>query len=151
MTKLSQEGLPIEEVDIDKVPRTTVTTYPDAENKDLEKLELLIPRLSQGIRIAPQLGPIEFSEVRQEFESRLKPLPLGKPVDSEINYEGRHLITNEVVESMKVKLPLLKDGMGAISYFREELERATRLRGQHSVLAPLIQQFIEETLFGEKI
>src|SRR5207244_4907838 len=33
--ELSQEGLPIEVVDVDKVPRTTVTIYPDETNKDL--------------------------------------------------------------------------------------------------------------------
>lgn len=68
----------------------------------------------------------------------------------EINYEGRHLLTDEVIERMKIKLPLLADGMGAISFFREELERATRIRGQHATLAPLIQRFLEEVLFGGK-
>lgn len=149
--QLSQEGLPIEVVDIDKVPRTTVTIFPDAANKDLEALDLLIPRLSPGFRIEASLEGFSFGEVRTSFETHFKPLPLGKPGMDEIQYEGRHLITNEVVERMKIKLHLLSDGMGAISFFREELERAARIRGQHATLAPHIQRFLEEILFGERV
>lgn len=151
--ELSQEGLPIEVVDIDKVPKTTVTIYPDGENKDLEALELRIPRLSQSYRIDPALtGELTFNDVRNAFAHHFDPLPIGEASgESEIDYEGRHLITNELVEKMKVKLELLQDGMGAVSFFREELERAVGVRGQHATLAPLIQKFIEEVLFGETL
>ena len=149
--ELSQEGLPIQEVDIEHVPRTTVTIYPDAGNKDLAALEILIPRLSRGYRIESHLDSIDFDEIRQAFQGQFQPLPLGHAEERVINYEGRHLITNEIVEQMRIKLTLLSDGMGAISFFREELERATRIRGQHAKLAPLIQRFLEELLFGEKV
>jgi len=149
--ELSQEGLPIAEVDIDDVPRTTVTIFPDAEHKDLDELDLLIPRLSQGYRIEPTLDTLSFDEIQKSFANRFKPLPLGEPQAEEIKYEGRHLITDEVVERMTIKLELLKDGMGAISFFREELERATKLRGQHATLAPLVKRFLEEVLFEEQV
>lgn len=149
--ELSQEGLPIEVVDIDKVPRTTVTIYPDAANKDLGELDLVLPRLSPGYRIEATLGAITFEDVQHAFKAAFKPLPLGTPTRDEIRYEGRHLITDEVVERMKIKLTLLTDGMGAISFFREELEHAAKIRGQHALLAPLIQRFLEEVLFGERV
>ncbi len=149
--QLSQEGLPIEVVDIDQVPRTTVTIYPDAENKDLETLDLLIPRLTQGYRVDAELSGLTFEEIADTFNRHFKPLPVGEPAEQEIDYEGRHLITDEVVERMKVKLPLLSDGMGATSFFREELERACRIRGQHATLAPLVQRFLEEVLFGDRL
>lgn len=150
--ELAQEGLPIEVVDIDKVPRTTVTIYPDAANKDLQALDLALPRLSPGYRIESRLEGLTFESIAGEFKrAGFKPLPLGNPSKDEISYEGRHLITDEVVERMKIKLHLLSDGMGAISFFREELERAVRIRGQHATLAPLIQRFLEEVLFGERV
>jgi type III restriction enzyme len=61
------------------------------------------------------------------------------------------LLTDEVVEQMRIKLPLLADGMGAISFYREEIERAVKLRSTHAKLAPLIQQFLEEVLFGQAV
>jgi type III restriction enzyme len=149
--ELSQEGLPIEVVDIEKVPRTTVTIYPDATNKDLNALDILVPRLSPGYRIESSLKDLSFDEIQASFTKQFKPLPLGVPSKEEIKYEGRHLITDEVVERMNVKLHLLSDGMGAVSFFREELERAVKIRGQHAVLAPHIQRFLEEVLFGESV
>jgi type III restriction enzyme len=149
--ELAQEGLPIEIVEIDQIPRTTVTIYPDAANKDFGALDVVIPRLSPGYRIESSLGGMSFEDVRASFTKHFKALPLGTPSKDEIKYEGRHLITNEVVERMSIKLNLLTDGMGAISFFREELERAARIRGQHAALAPLIQRFLEEVLFGERV
>lgn len=149
--QLSQEGLPIEVVDIENVPKTTVTIYPDAAKKDLQALDILIPRLSEGYRVDPDLAEFSFDEVRSAFAGQFQPLPLGEPAETEVKYEGRHLITDEVVEQMSIKLPLLADGVGAVSFFREELERAIRIRGQHAKLAPHIQQFLEEILFEAKV
>jgi type III restriction enzyme len=148
--QLSQEGLQIEETDLDKIPRTTVTIYPDREHKDLKALDLVIPQLSQAYQIVPELGDLSFDDVLAASQT-FKHLPLGQPEERETKYEGRHLITNEVVEQMQVKLPLLKDGMGAVSFFREELERTVKIRGTHARLAPLVQRFLEERLFEEKV
>lgn len=149
--ELSQEGLPIEIVEIDQIPRTTVTIYPDAKKKDLKALDLLIPRLSPGYRVESSLEGFTFEAAREAFTKNFRPLPLGKPSKDEIRYEGRHLITDEIVERMTIKLQLLTDGMGAVSFFREELERAARIRGQHAILASHIQRFLEEVLFGERV
>jgi len=148
--ELSQEGLDIPIVNVDDVPRTTVTIYPDAAKKDLAALDLLIPRLSQAYQIRSELGDLSFDEIKDSFRV-FKALPLGKPEPRDVQYEGRHLITNEVVEQMKVSLPILQDAMGAVSFFREELERTSKIRGTHAKLAPLIQRFLEEVLFGKKV
>jgi type III restriction enzyme len=148
--ELSQEGLPIEIVDVDKIPKSTVSIFPDKENKDVEKLEIVLPDLSGGYSRIPVLENLDISDIKKAF-SRFKPLPLGKQRSEEIEYEGRHLFTNEIVERMKLRLPLLENGMGAVSYFREELEHITSLKGTHQVLAPLLETFLTETLFEEKV
>ena len=150
MEELAQEGLPIEIMDAERVPRTTVSVYPDWENKDPLALDLEIPRLSYGYRFETDLGEITLDELRAQFGD-LPPIPLGKPQVREIRYEGRHLITNEILEQMKIKLPLLSDPIGAISFYREELERAVKVRGTHAKLAPLIERSIEEILFEEPV
>lgn len=148
--QLSAEGLPLDAVDINDVPRTTVSIYPDLANKDMEALDLVIPQLSHGYRIDSDIQGLSFDDVREAFRP-LGPLPLGEVRETEIDYEGRHLITNELVEQMKIKLPLLEDGIGAISFYREMIERTCKIRGTHTDLAPLIQRFIEGLLFGEKV
>lgn len=148
--ELSQEGLPIEVVDIDKVPKSTVTIFPDNENKDINRLDLVLPAVSAGYTRTPKLQDLSIEDVRKEF-ARYKPLPLGSKRSEEIQYEGRHLFTNEIVEKMTIRLPLLESGVGAVSYYREELEHIAGLRGTHQTLAPLLETFINELLFEEKV
>lgn len=147
--ELSQQGVMIEVTDADKVPRTTVTIFPDKE-KDLSALDIQIPRLSQAHRMRQELESITTAEIKKAF-SQYNPLPLGKERGEEIPYEGRHLITNEIIEQMRLKVPLLKTGIGAISYFREMIERAIHIQGTHAKLAPLIQTFLTEILFEQKV
>jgi type III restriction enzyme len=147
--ELSQEGLPIEVVDVENVPRTTVSIFPDAEHKNLPELDILLPRLTASHRIIPLLQDIPLEDIKKAF-APYKPLPLGDARLGEIDYEGRTLFTNEIVEQMKIKLPLLQSGMGAVSFYREELERTCGIRGTHAKVAPLLQRFIEEVLFVER-
>jgi len=136
--QLSQEGLFVEETDVDRIEPTTVTIFPD-EKKDLKALDILIPRLTAAHRIVPVVGDLSLADVENEFKKYRK-LPLGEARPQEINYEGRQLITNELIEQMKVKMPLLDNGFTAVTFYREELESACGIRGTHAVLAPLIQK-----------
>ena len=148
--ELSQEGLPIEVIDVGQVPRTSVTIFPDRENKNFDQLDIKLPIISAGYSRTPKLEDLTIDNVRREF-SKYAPLPLGSVRPREIDYEGRHLFTNEIIERMKIKLPLLESGVGAISYYREELEYITGLKGTHQVLAPLLETFLTEILFEEKV
>lgn len=144
--ELAQEGLPIEIVDVDRVPTTTVSIFPDPA-KDLKKLEVLIPRLTAAAQTLAVLGLITEAEVRTAFGA-YKPLPIGERGPSEVPYEGKHLITGEVVERMKVNLVLLDSGVGALSFYVHELEYIAKVKSTHTVLAPLLQVFFEQILFG---
>jgi type III restriction enzyme len=149
--ELSQEGLDIQIVEIDKVPRTTVTIYPDQTKPNFHKLDIELPQLAQEYRVVPELKGLSVEDIRARFRKLgLKPLRMGEKASSEIDYEGRTLLTDEIVQQMKIYIPLLKSGFGAVSYYREQLERMCSIRGTHPVLAPLIQTFFEEMLFEEK-
>jgi type III restriction enzyme len=149
--ELAQEGLPVEIVDVDHVPATTISIYPDEARKDLKALEIEIPTVAAGYRVVPKLEDLTIKDVKVAFtKGNLKPLPLGKAIQTEIEYEGRHLFTGEVIERMKINLPLLETGIGAVSYYVKQLETICKLRGLHAALAPLIQTFFEEILFEKK-
>ncbi len=147
--ELAQEGLPIEIVEIDRVPTTTVSIYPDEGRKDLKSLDILLPRLTAAHRTIPRLESLSIEDVKKAF-SRYKKLPLGTKGLTDIDYEGRHLFTGELVEKFKIHLPLLESGIGAVSYYVRQLETICKLRGLHAALAPLIQSFLEEILFAQK-
>jgi type III restriction enzyme len=147
--ELAQEGLPLEIVDVEKVPATTVSIYPDAK-KDVAALDIAIPRLTAANQTLSSLGPITLAEVQEAFK-KYPSLPLGERGPDEVQYEGRHLITGQVVEHMKVHLALLESGYGAISFFVQELEHICKVKGTHQVLSPLLERFLEEMLFGQKL
>ena len=149
--ELSQEGLEIEIVDIEKVPRTTVTIYPDPTKPNFNNLDIELPQLAQEYHVVAEIKDLTIEDVRNRFSKLgLKPLRLGEKATSEIDYEGRTLLTDEIVQQMKIYIPLLQNGFGAVSYYREQLERMCSIRGTHPVLAPLIQTFFEEILFEQK-
>src|SRR5207253_1587987 len=147
--ELSQQGVEIEVVEVDKVPRTTVTIFPDDKKPDFSKMEIELPTVSEEYRIVPELENLTIEDVRRRFSSAgFTPLRLGEKGSTELDYEGRTLLTDEIVQQMKIQIPLLKSGFGAVSYYREQVERMCKVRGLHSVLAPLILIFLEDILFG---
>jgi len=146
--ELSQEGVFIQTVDVDKAPRTTVSIYPDSA-KDLEALDIRLPQLTAGHQMLPKLKDLSIEDVKRAFE-KYKPLPLGGRGSEKIEYEGRQLFTGEIVEQMEIHLPLLKSGMGAVSYYVKELETTCKVRNTFNTLAPLVQAFLEDVLFETK-
>ncbi len=52
---------------------------------------------------------------------------------------------------MTIRLPLLENGIGAISFYREELEYIAGLKGTHAILAPLLETFLTEILFEKPL
>ena len=147
--QLAQEGVAIDSVDVEHIPATTISIYPDEARKDFRALEITLPGLSQAHRILPTLQGLALDDVKKEF-ARYRPLPLGRAVKPEIDYEGKHLFTGEVVERMQIHLPLLGTGFGAVSYYVQQIEQVCKLRNLHPVLGTLMQTFLEEILFDEK-
>ncbi len=148
--ELEQQGLFIETIDVERVPKTTVAIFPDKENKDCAALDIVIPAVSAGFSRRPTLEGLTLADVTRQF-SRYAPLPVGAARNERIEYQERHLITDEIVMRMEIRLPLLQSGVGAISFFREELEAICGLRGTHGVLAPLLEAFLTDILFQEKL
>jgi type III restriction enzyme len=148
--ELSKEGLQLPVLPAQDISGTTVTIYPDAENKDLKLLDILLPSVSPAYTRIAKLDGMTIDDVLSQF-SGLMPLKLKEPSIVDLDYEGETLFTNEIVERMKIKLPLLESGYGALSFYVKELEQIADLHGLHSVLAPLIETFLTEMLFNQKV
>jgi type III restriction enzyme len=147
--ELEQESAFLPDIPIEYVPRTTVSIFPDPK-KDWDKLKIAYPALTDAYRVVSTLESISIDEVKAAL-NKLSKLELGQPREVELDYEGRSLVTNEVIENMKVRLPLLQNGIGAISYYREELENICHIRNTHAILAPVLETFLTELLFNQKV
>ncbi|HEX3035614.1 MAG TPA: hypothetical protein VHT73_10870 [Thermodesulfobacteriota bacterium] len=56
----------------------------------------------------PKLEGLTIEYIKKEFSSKYEPLPLGSRGVENIEYEGRHLFTGEIVEP-KLGTPLKLD------------------------------------------
>ena len=145
--ELAQEGLDIAVLPIREVFKQTVTIFVDHQNKPVEALELEVPLISDAITTTAELEELTFEEVRDYFQGRFQPLPIGKKKEGTVEYTERHLFTDEIVARMQLDAGLLTSAWSAPSYFAQMLGRACRISNPHKVLTPLIERFIGEVLF----
>ena len=149
--ELAQEGVDIAFLPLREAFKQTVTIFVDRDKKPVEELEIEIPRISEAIETTAELEGLTFEEVKQYFQQRFSPLPIGKRKEGPIEYRERHLFTDEVVARMELDAGLLTNGWSAPSYFAQMLGRACRISNPHKVLTPVIERFIREVLFGREV
>jgi type III restriction enzyme len=148
--ELAQEGLDIAVLPIREAFKQTVSIFVD-DSKPIADLDIEIPILSDAIVTTTELTGLTFEEVKNEFQQRFKPLPIGQKRDQPIQYEERHLFTDEVIAQMQLDSGLLGQAWSAPSYFAQMLGRACHISNPHQTLAPLIERFIAEVLFERPV
>jgi type III restriction enzyme len=149
--ELAQEGVDIAVLPLREAFKQTVTIFADHRNKAVEDLEIEIPLISDAVESSAELKGLSFEEVCGYFRARFKPLPLGKKKKGAVEYRERHLFTDEVVAQMKLDAGLLTKAWSAPAYFTQMLGSVCRITHPHQSLAPLVERFIAEVLFGQTI
>lgn len=149
--ELAQEGLDIAVLPIREAFKQTVTIFVDHEKKPVEELEIEIPLISDAVETIAELQGLAFDEVKQYFQQRFQPLPIGKKKEGPIEYKERHLFTDEIVARMQLDAGLLTNAWSAAGYFAQLLGRACRVSNPHKVLTPLLEQFLSKVLFEREV
>ena len=144
---LGMEGLSPIILPPDEIRSYTVSIYPEKNGN----LEIAFPQMTDAYEEDPvALEHISREDVKAMCEDIPK-LPLGE-ASTTIVYTGEHLITGEIVEQMTMMRTLLQNGATAISYFIKQLEYTLKLQSLlFFTIAPLLEYFITELLFEEKI
>jgi len=150
--ELEQEGVIPEVTDADKAEKTTVDIFVDSK-KDAKgggALDLVLPQLSAGYGVKPIVDGLTMEDVRKRFGTMQK-LPLASKTDRIIDFEGRALTTGEVVQRLRLELPLMATNAMAVTYYVQLIEGECKVVGLHKAIGGLIQTFIEEVLFVEPV
>jgi type III restriction enzyme len=149
--ELEQEGLDINVDDLEETKKPqTVTIFVDHKKK-IEDLEIVIPTVSDAIQTISTIEALQFDDVRDSFLRRFKRLPIKEPKSGTIHFEERTLFTDEVVREFELDRGLLQLGSTAISVYAREIEKVCRLQNSFSVIAPLIEQFVQDILFERPV
>jgi type III restriction enzyme len=149
--ELAQEGLDIAVLPLRETIKQTVSIFVDADHKDVKKLDIQIPLVSDSVSMDSDISGLTFEEIQKYFHDHFKPLPIGKKKTSTIEYKERHLFTDELVSSMRLDAGLLEKSYSASSYFAQMIGRACHISNPHPVLTPLIEQFIAKVLFKKEV
>jgi type III restriction enzyme len=149
--ELAQEGLDIAVLPIREALKQTVTIFVDHEKKPVKELEIEIPLISEAVETTAELQGLTFEEIKQYFQQRYRPLPIGKKKEGLVDYKERHLFTDEIVSRMQLDAGLLTNAWSAAGYFAQMLGRACRVSNPHKVLTPLIEEFLSKLLFEREV
>jgi len=149
--ELAQEGLDIAVLPIREALKQTVTIFVDHENKPVEELDIEVPLVSDAVETTAELEGLTFEEIRDYFGKHFRPLPVGERKAGLVEYEERHLFTDEIVARMQLDAGLLTHAWSAASYFAQMIGRACHLTNPHAVLTPLIERFLSEVLFERQV
>ncbi len=128
---------------------TVIHIYPDPEKE--EGLDIEYPQITYAHSLnLTELENITQQDLEEQFENFEK-LPLESATS--IDYQGRHMLTQEIVEKMTLESPLLANGWTAITYFVKQLEYTCRVPPTtlHAVISPLLKYFLTEMLFEESV
>ena len=143
---LGREGVAPIIVTPDAIPSTVVSIYPQ-KNGDLE-IQLPCMSIAHKLNLKAVAG-ISWRDVEAKCAGMPK---LSLDTVSTGEYRGHHLLTGKLVEWMKYIRPLLNNGWTAISYFVRQLEYLCGLPPiLHPIIAPLMERFLTEMLFEEKV
>lgn len=143
--ELSEDDLDIERRPIDEVPPAPQVIAVEPERVAAFDIDL------------PRLGRHLTRSAREVERLRLEDIPVRRLLlsdaggDDTIEYTGRDLLTQEVVEKAVYPLPRADDPAAVQSWYVREIQREGRLTGQFAVLVPLFRDYVERQVFGRRV
>lgn len=147
-----QEGITLDSFDYGKKKsRLQIQTIQVLEDR-IENYDISIPSISPRIE--------RKKEVRQIIEDLdIGKIQLNKPLslddDAEIidsfTYEGRDVISNEVIIEREYKMPQAQTSGEIIAFYSKIIAESLKLVSHFATLTPKIEQFLREKTFGKSV
>jgi len=147
-----EEGIKLDTFDYGKKKTKLNITTIQVITERIEDYDISIPVLTPRI------------ERRKEAKKIIEDLDIGKvrlkvpltlntdvvPPDS-FTYEGRDVISEEVIIEREYKMPKMQTSGEIIAFYAESIAASLKLPTQFSVLAPKAEQFLREKAFGKEV
>lgn len=147
-----QEGIKLDSFDYgNKKSRLKIQTIEVVEDR-IKDFDIAIPVLTPRIE--------RIKEIRQIIENldigKIKlSVPLSLDTNSKIidsfTYEGRDVISNEVIVEREYNMPKAQTSGEVIAYYSQVISGSLKLPAHFSTLAPKIEQLLREKIFGKEV
>lgn len=136
-----QEGL---ELDFERAEQARERAVVIAVEPDRMQYDIEIPQLPRVLsRSIGDLGELRVADL----PARHLRLP-DRLRDDTIDYTGRDLLSGEVVERASYPFPATGGRDEVLGWYVRQIEDAARITGQFHLLAPLVNEWVEQRAFG---
>ncbi|MCY7344772.1 MAG: DEAD/DEAH box helicase family protein [Pyrinomonadaceae bacterium] len=147
-----QEGIKLDSFDYgNKKSRLKIQTIEVVEDR-IKDFDIAIPVLTPRIE--------RIKEIRQIIENLdigkiMLSVPLSLDTNSKIvdsfTYEGRDVISNEVIIERQYNMPQAQSSGEIIAFYSQVISASLKLPAHFSTLTPKIEQLLREKIFGKEV
>lgn len=147
-----QEGIKLDTFNYGKKKsKLQIQTIEVLEDR-IENYDISIPKISPRIerlkKVKKIIEDLDISKIQLR-------VPLSLDTDVEINdsfmYEGRDVISDEVIVEREYDMPMAQTSSEIIAYFANIIAGSLKLPSHFAVLAPKIEQLLREKIFGKEV
>jgi type III restriction enzyme len=143
------EGLTLDTFEIGKDKLKINTIQPVEAKKDVDiGIPDLTPSLVRKKSLAEEIASLDV------MNFKVNPLPLRTSEKEKIKtfiYEGRDILTDEVLLEREYAIPPAQTAQEVIGYYARRISANVKLPSQFSVLVPKLKEFFEHKAFGKDV
>jgi type III restriction enzyme len=147
-----QEGIKLDSFDYgnkkSRLKIQTIEVVPE-RIKDFDiAIPVLTPRIERIKEIRQIIENLDIGKIKLKFPFSLD---TNSTVSDSFTYEGRDVISNEVIIEREYKIPQTQTSGEIISYYSQIISASLKLPAHFSTLAPKIEQLLREKIFGKEV
>ncbi len=138
---LEEEGVAFGEAELKKPPTfVTITVQPER----IAPFDLDLPRLTPALyKSADRLANLTLDQLP------VRTVTVGAYTENEVQeYQRIDAITREKKDEFKLRIPYPAVANDIVAYWTDRILKTTKFPGRHSVIAPLVRDYIANILFG---
>jgi type III restriction enzyme len=147
-----EEGIKLETFEYGKKKTPFVIPIIQVEPDRVAEYDIAIPVLTPRIERKKDVRQI-IEELQIEKYQLVVPLSLNEHFEpaTTFTYEGRDVISEEVVITREYQMPQAQTSTEVIAYFSQEIAANLKLPAQFAALAPKVEQFLRQKAFGRDV
>ncbi len=117
-----------------------------------EDFDISIPKISPRIERLKEVKKIieDLDIAKIQLQTPLS-LDTNVEINDSFTYEGRDVISDEVIIEREYAMPMAQTSGEIIAYFSNIIASSLKLPTHFAVIAPKIEQFLREKIFGKEV
>jgi type III restriction enzyme len=147
-----EEGIKLDTFEYGKKKSPLIIPTIQVQTERIQQYDIAIPILTPRIERKKEarqiIEELDISKINLKVPLQLDTTIL--PPDS-FTYEGRDVISNEVIVSREYTMPQAQTSGEVIAFYSQMIAASLKLPSHFATLAPKVEQFLREKAFGKAV